>query len=437
MSAPSGKPIIGIDLLPAAVEAVSLYVHIPFCSSRCNYCDFYFETTRSPRVIQATLERILEEAEFLLSAMGRPTLRSVYFGGGTPSIVPPPLLDAFLSRFTAIVFQTPVLPGLEWTFEANPESVDERLLEILLRHGINRLSLGVQSFNDGLLQALTRRADGERVRSALRAVKSVRRGVEQFGLNIDLITGIPRQTREQVRSDVKEAVDSGVDHFSVYSLTIEEHTPLKQAIDKKIRRLPTPSQQDGLWLCARDAIQAAGFEWYEISNFARPGRRSQHNIGYWRLEPYLGVGPGGVSTIRVSEGNGTSARPVRLTNPNLFIYSSQFDRDWHHEVEELGPQALLFEHFITGLRTSMGVSLGRLERIFAVDLAELWRERLDKWVSDGITARGALRSDDPTLLLTPRARLALDHYLLEIESWIEALPELPPPAWPLQGAGAS
>ena len=133
-------------------------------------------------------------------------------------------------------------------------------------------------------------------------------------MNVDLITGIPGQTEEMVRSDVTSALDFGADHFSVYSLTVEEHTALKQALDADVRRMPPPERQDGLWFAARDAIVAAGFEWYEISNFALPGRRSEHNLGYWRLEPYLGLGPGGVSIFAAAGPALAAACPTRLAD---------------------------------------------------------------------------------------------------------------------------
>lgn len=428
---PPGRSV-GVDLLPTTIEDVSVYVHVPFCSSRCNYCDFSFETTRSPRVIQATLDRTIEEAEFFLSSMGRPRVRTLYVGGGTPSVIPPGLLDRFLSKLRSVCFDDPArdTKGIEWTFEANPESMNTELLEVLLHHGVNRLSLGIQSFEDDLLRALTRRADRATARTALRHVDAARRRTGRLRLNIDLLTGIPGQTETMVRSDVKNALDFNVDHFSVYSLTVEERTPLKQALDGKLQRMPSPAGQDSLWFAARDLITASGFDWYEISNFALPGYRSEHNLGYWKLRPYLGLGPGGVSTIPMAAKDAAEPRPVRLTNPNLFVYGSRFDRTWHHEAEPLDARSFLFEHFITGLRTSDGVSLRSLEGIFGVELSSEWENELDGWVVKEVAEAEPLEGSDRRILLTPAARLALDRHLLEIESWIEKLQGLPPPRWP-------
>jgi len=437
---------VGRELIPARLPSVSVYVHIPFCSSRCNYCDFYFETTHSPGVIDATLDRILEEAGYFSDAMGRPRVRSLYFGGGTPSIVPPALLDRFLARLRE---HLPAIAGsaaggdVECTFEANPESVTPELLDVLVRNGVNRISLGVQSFHDSLLRTLTRRADRSAVLAALETIGRTRDRVGKLQLNVDLITGIPGQSRAMIHADIETALSFGADHFSIYSLTVEKHTPLRQALDSGVRRMPPPELQDDLWLDAQRKVREVGFEWYEVSNFARTGKRSEHNLCYWRLEPYLGLGPGGVSTIPLVPSEGGAPLVARLTNPNLFVYGSRLDRSWHHEIEPLPPRALLFEHFITGLRTSDGVSLERLEGIFGVDIGERWREHLERWIAQGVVEPAALalsrpgsgRGDPPDLgrrrlLLTESARLTLDRHLLEIDEWIDELGELPPPRWP-------
>ena len=442
MPKPPAAPFVGVDLHPVPVTSLSVYVHIPFCSSRCNYCDFYFETTRSPRVIAATLERIIEEAEYFMEMTDHPRIVSLYFGGGTPSVVPPALLDSFLERLRSVLrLDEPSAAAgphearardrrIEATFEATPESMSDELVEVLRRRGINRVSLGVQSFDDRSLRALTRRADRAKVVAALERLRDARLGAERFRLNVDLITGIPGQTAKMVEDDVEAAAAFGVDHFSVYSLTVEEHTPLKQALDKGIRTMPQPARQDDLWLDAKAAIVERGFSWYEISNFARPGCRSEHNLGYWRLDPYLGLGPGAVSTIPMvrAASDAAAPSPVRLTNPNLFIYASRLDRKWQHRAEELAASSFLFEHFITGLRTDEGVSLGHLERIAGLDLAERWKNELGQWKRDGVADAKSL--DAGRLVLTPRGRLALDRHLLEIDDWIDALGPLAPARWP-------
>ena len=431
---------VGANLLPASLSETSVYVHIPFCSSRCNYCDFYFETGRSPRVMAAVLDRIIEEAEYFLAAMGHPRIPSIYFGGGTPSVVPPVLLEGFLDRFCSLLFPSGRPAGEErpeWTFEANPESVTPELVEVLARAGVSRISLGVQSFRDELLAALTRRADGRTVTKALTLLDDAARGRIPH-LNIDLMTGIPGQSIPTLEADIERATEFHPDHFSLYSLTVEERTPLKQAVERGTARPVSPEGEESLWLAARDRLEAGGYEWYEISNFALPGCRSRHNSSYWRLDPYLGLGPGAVSTLPMRETDRDraggepdgQAAPFRLTNPNLFVYASRIDRSWNHMVEPLSSRAFLFDHFLTGLRTSEGVSLGRLESIFDIDLRKVLSAQLEKWRRVGYLDEAMLDGEEKRLRLSPAARLLLDLRLIEVSEWIDSLALPPTPRWP-------
>lgn len=425
-------PKVGLSLFPISLPATSVYVHIPFCASRCNYCDFYFETGHSPRVMAAVLNRILEEAEFFLPAMGHPRIRSIYFGGGTPSVIPPELLETFLDRFRCLLFPDGQPSGEgrpEWTFEANPESVTAELVQVLAHAGVSRISLGVQSFRDELLAALTRRADSRTVRKALTLLTDATTRTPIPHLNIDLITGIPGQSLAALKGDIEQALQFRPDHFSLYSLTVEEHTPLKQAVERGAARPVSADREESMWLAARERLETDGYEWYEISNFALPGCRSAHNSSYWRMEPYLGLGPGAVSTLPMHKGDGRPA-PYRLTNPNLFIYASQLDRSWNHGVEPLSSSALLFDHFLTGLRTSEGVSLERLASIFGLPLRDALIDRLQEWRRSGYLDGATLDGEGSRLRLLPEARLLLDLRLIEVSSWIDSLSLPPVPLWP-------
>jgi len=430
---------VGLDLFPLPLREIRVYVHIPFCSSRCSYCDFYFETGRSPRVMSAILDRIVEEAEYFLRVMGFPRVRSVYFGGGTPSVIPPPLLERFLGRLRRALFAGALQAGdaahgegssvpedaQEWTFEANPESIGPELLAVLSGAGISRISLGVQSFRDDLLRSLTRRADRRSVVRAMTLLGEPAFKQKVPHLNIDLITGIPGQSRAMVDADVASALEFVPDHFSVYSLTIEEHTPLKQAVARGSVRFPKSGRADLLWLSARDKLVAAGYEWYEISNFALPDCRSLHNSAYWRLEPYLGLGPGAVSTLPMSfTGPGRrdpSSGAVRLTNPNLFVYGSRFEQSWHHAVEHLSARDLLLEQFMVGLRTSDGVSLDRIRSVFSLDLLGQHGALVEEWRTRRLIDDAAVAEPQGRLVLRPKARLLLDTHLIEVGAWIDSL----------------
>jgi len=436
----SPTPTLKLDrtLFLRPVRSLSLYVHIPFCSSRCRYCDFYFETGWSPRVMRRTLDRIVEEAGYFFETLGRPRIDTIYFGGGTPSVVPPRELDDFLGRLRgALALGSGDCAPVEWSFEMNPESVSPELLAVLRDRGVTRLSLGVQSFQDPLLRFLTRRATRERVNEALDLIGGLPARSRFAHLNVDLIAGIPGQTAAMVADDLERALSYGPDHLSVYSLTVEERTPLAQMVARGQAHPLSPERQESLWFAARDGLVARGFEHYEVSNFALPGGHSLHNAAYWRLDPYVGLGPGAVSTLPASveaatEGLTASRQGcvARLTNPNLFVYSSAFDPTWNHEVELLSPRSLLIEHFLTGLRTAEGVSLRRIEGIFGVDLAEQWKGALAEWGARGAIEPAALHQPVPRLALTQTERLLLDRFLLEIDRLVDGLGPLSIAQWP-------
>ncbi|WP_455383006.1 radical SAM family heme chaperone HemW [Salinispira pacifica] len=422
------------ELALQPLSSVSVYVHIPFCGSRCRYCDFHFETTRSRQIMQSVLEGILIEAESSMRLLGGPRIRSVYFGGGTPSLLPPDLLANFLPRFRRILRIDPA-DAMEWSFEANPETTGDELLSVLASHGVNRLSIGVQSFHNRLLHELGRRADRSTALLALKRAADHSAAIPH--LNIDLMTGVPGQSARDVREDVRTALDFPVDHISLYSLTVESRTPLAQAVGTRAQLLPEESMQERLWIAAARKIERSGFDWYEVSNFAREAGRSLHNLGYWALEPYLGLGPGAVSTLPAAGSHAAGRRngPVRWRNPGLFLYRPRSPEtvvnDLRRDVEVIAPTDFLLEHFITGLRTPSGVRLQRIRNIFGeaadglLPLIERWEERgllTENWVSK--------REE---IALVPDERLRLDRHLVELARQVDQLALAGPVAWPWPG----
>ncbi len=422
---------------PLPLSDVSVYVHIPFCTSRCRYCDFYFETGWSPRVLGRTLDRIVEEAASFMEAANRPRVTTLYVGGGTPSVIPPRLLDDFLVRLREAL-RTGARGPDEWTFEANPESLGGELLAVLGGNGVTRISLGAQTFQDPLLRFLTRRASRETVLASLARIAAGRDGERIPHLNVDLMTGVPGQTEAMTLEDISLAMEFRPDHLSVYSLTVEERTPLFQMVARGDARMPARETQESIWFSARDRLVELGFDHYEISNFALPGARSRHNLAYWRLAPYLGLGPGAVSTIPgLLDGPlGEGERPLgagepgvlRLKNPNLFAYGSERAPGRGRAIEALSGAEFLLEHFLSGLRTSEGVSLDRIERVFAVDLAAAWRAPIERWEAAGriLSAPAGARR----IVLGEASRMLLDPFLVEIAELIDGLGPLRVARWP-------
>ncbi len=279
-----------------------LYVHVPLCRSRCRYCDFHTRVARGPD----EPERVASALGTALSAwysipVGRAPLQTLYVGGGTPTVLGP--------HVAGLVAHAADLAGLEAgaevTVEANPDSVDRALLEALAGAGVTRVSLGVQSLDDGTLRWLGRRHDAEAARRAMRAIASS--GVD---LAVDLMAGVPGDRTEALLSAIDEAVDAGAVHVSVYPLAVEDGTPLGAACRSGVEEWPDEdAAADGL-IAASARLAAAGFERYEIASHALPGHRSRHNLAYWTGRPYLGVGAGAHGML-----DGDQARALGLLGP--------------------------------------------------------------------------------------------------------------------------
>jgi oxygen-independent coproporphyrinogen-3 oxidase len=333
------------------IPALNLYIHIPFCTSRCSYCNFYFITSRSQRIYQKILDTILIESREWFVRLGEPSIKTVYFGGGTPSIIPPAMLADFLEEFRNI-WQINTRELREWTFECNPESLSRELTQVLSKNHVTRLSMGVQSFQDPMLQTLGRRASASDVTRGMQVLNS---HWASKRWNLDLITGIPGQSSDLLRDDLQQAFNYDPKHISLYSLTIEEDTPLSQAIEHG--ELPPPDQEesDELWLQAKDFIEAQGLMHYEASNFSVEGHEALHNRAVWDLEPYLGLGPGAVSTLP----SGPTAK--RITRGSVFNYGKS-----HEEIiiETLSKTDYMKDHLLAGLRTRKGFNEYRFREKF-------------------------------------------------------------------------
>jgi len=404
----------------AALSSVSLYVHIPFCTSRCRYCSFYFETGWSPRIMTQLLDTMLRQSHELRQALfpGRQAnVHTVYIGGGTPSVVPPAMLDNFLMQFCA-VWELTAQPPIEFAFEANPESLSQELLAVLARHGVSRISMGVQSLSEQALQLLGRRAGNAEVTKAATLVAAARRdGSWRGSVNMDLITGIPGQTPQSIVHDLEFMIGAGADHVSVYSLTVEPDTALEQLFELGLAQ-PVPAEQhESLWESAEALLASRGFVNYEVSNFARPGFESRHNLAYWSLHPYAGIGPGAVGTLAI-RGN-TGLIPVRLTNPKLFEYSRPSQHESWYEVEYPSPGEFFTDHLLTGLRTNQGVSRAKLVKIFGLQAHNVLDLLVSYWTAKAVLAENKPNNSE-SICFSMQGRLILDPLLTDSLAELES-----------------
>lgn len=317
----------------------SLYIHIPFCKRLCGYCDFFktMSLSHKPEVLQRIALEMAERAPMLEGT----TLKTIYFGGGTPTVCTPDELGSLLLAAREI-FDCPEVE--EVTVEANPDDLTEEYLEGLRRVGINRLSIGIQSFRDEDLTFMNRR------HNAQEAVKAVRRARKAGfdNISIDLIYGLEGVTLEEWRYSVERAVELGVEHISAYHLTIEENTLFgKRGVGTAPEEL---SDREYEVLC--EVLREAGYEHYEISNFALPGRGSRHNSAYWRGTPYLGLGPGAHSF------DGKQTRSWNIPSIKSYLEGRSL------ESETLSPKERYEEVVMVSLRTKEGVDLGQIETQF-------------------------------------------------------------------------
>lgn len=316
-----------------------LYVHIPFCAQACTYCDFHFTTALGDRDRMA--KALLTELRHALPDWSDAPFETLYFGGGTPSVMPPEAL----ARFAGVLRREGLWAVREWTVEANPEDLTAPYLDALLEAGVQRLSIGVQSFQADVLTWMRRIHGVDKAEHAVRL--AAERGFEH--LSLDLIYGVPVGEADRWERDLDIALDLPVDHLSAYILTAEPKTLYGHQLEQG-RLSPPPDDRvlaEYATLCER--TQSAGFEHYEVSNFARPGGRSQHNSAYWNGTPYLGIGPGAHSHRNDERWwNGRSnARYMDLADAGQL--------DDQRGREHLTAKDRFNEALMTGLRRTEGV----------------------------------------------------------------------------------
>ena len=375
-------------------ESVSLYIHIPFCRAKCAYCSFNsyqgLEHLKAPYV-QALVREI--EGYFQPDKLKAITM---YFGGGTPSLLS---LEQLAELLAASSRAFRIEEGSEITLEANPGTIDLLYLKGLRKLGVNRLSLGVQSLDDRTLCILGR-------------IHSAREALEAYGMarqagfsniNLDLIYSLPTQTLVQWEDTLRRAILLEPDHLSLYPLTLEEDTPLAQRVARGELPFPDEDLAADMYLLAEEMLDAAGYEHYEISNWARmlPGcscgelgyLASRHNLTYWRNEPYLGFGAGAHSYFGAQ-------RYYNALSPAEYIVRLESGRSPQVGVEEIGEALEMAETMIMGLRLLEGIDKGIFQRRFGQDLMKTYGEEIEELIELGL-----IEMEGERMKLTPRGRL--------------------------------
>ncbi len=388
-------------------DPFSLYVHIPFCTAKCGYCDFN-SYAGNEHLIPSYSGALIKEAQLWRKATAGRTVSTVFFGGGTPSLTP---LEEMASVMEGLRSSFDIAEDAEISLEANPNSIDEPHLSGLLDLGFNRLSIGVQSFHDEELKALDRLHSAAEAGEAFRAA----RAAGFSNISIDLIFGLPEQEIASWQESVEEALALGPDHISLYALTVEQGTPLARDVARGRTPSPDPDAQADQYEWTEDRLEEAAFEHYEISNWAKPGFQCAHNLTYWRCREYLGLGAGAHSYL-----DGVRFAVAALPTKYLELVDESWESlDAGGEMkmrqvvsgETITPELGMADTLILGLRLTEGVSLAAFRERFGVDACERFEEELKEpfehrlvELADGnlrLTRRGRLLGNEVFVRLLP------------------------------------
>ncbi len=360
---------------PLAADTVALYLHIPFCRQKCPYCDF-FSVSRNPQALAAYPDQLLRQLE--LARRGDFPLdpfASVFFGGGTPSLLPPEAVAAILAHARELYG---IAPGAEISLEANPGTLSPDKLEGYLNAGINRLSLGVQSLRPEQLRALGRLHTPEEALKALHWARAA--GFSNIGA--DLMFGLPGERTEELLEDLEAILAQGPEHLSLYGLTVEEGTPFQHRHRRGELLLPEEETTAEMFLAAHQVLQTAGYSHYEISNYALPGRECRHNLHYWRRRGYLGIGAGAHAFHPAGWGE-RRAVPNDLADYRRCIEAGE---DPSRPLETFSREEAMAETLYLGLRTREGVAEEAFRARFGVGVAQAFPAAVAK-IGERLTLR--------------------------------------------------
>lgn len=390
----------------------SLYIHIPFCVHKCPYCDFntYAVTSIPEKDYTAALLCELDFRAAEIDWRGR-SVQTIYFGGGTPSLFSASAIGKVISH---VARSFPVSHNIEISLEANPGTVTSESLSSFRAAGVNRLSIGAQSFSPELLQALGRQHGPEQIEAAVNSAQSA--GFKNF--NLDLIYGIPGQTVAGLRHDLAYALKLEPTHISAYGLTIEKGTPFFVSYKKGLLKLPKEDHVIAMMEELNGFLEICGLHRYEISNFARTGYEARHNMAYWNGDDYLGLGAGAHSFVRSSGAGEPSKRWSNFAFPAKYIkecLSHGQSVGWH---EALNRADEVFEFFFLGLRKTDGVSSSQFRAKFGATISEIYPERVKM-----LTEQGLLEWRGEYLALTSKGLLLSDSVIEEFTTAERPLPE--------------
>ena len=363
-----------------------IYIHIPFCKSKCAYCNFFSLASESK--INDYVEALKKEIVLRKNYLGGETVKTIYFGGGTPSLLSVKNIEEILELLNK---NYEIVSSPEITLEINPDTIDREKMSSLKKIGVNRMSVGIQSFDDEDLRYLGRRHDSRHAMLVLEDLKQT----DFEKITLDLIYGMPTLTEEKWNKNLDIFFSTGITHLSAYALTVEPKTILGQRIEKG--ELQSVSEEETIrhYNILVERTKENGFEHYEISNFAKEGFRSQHNSIYWRDEKYLGLGPSAHSY------DGKS-RQWNISNLTKYIQLVG-DAELFYEKEILSTEDKFNEYVMTSLRTSWGCDIDKIERDYGKSYAHHFLKNIKKYLENG-----EMLKENNTYFLSEEGKLFAD-----------------------------
>ena len=368
-----------------------IYVHVPYCKVKCHYCDFHFSTNLQSK--ERLLNAMQKEIQLQASLLEDEEVETIYFGGGTPSILEATeivhLLSTIQSNFN-------ITSNPEITLEGNPDDLSITKLHELKNIGINRLSIGIQSFNDDILTFMNRAHESsEAISSVINAKKA---GFEN--ITIDLIYGVPEQFMETWQNDIKQFLNLDVPHLSAYCLTIEKNTVFGHLHQKNELNLPDDELSLQQFKYLVKELEKNGIEQYEISNFSKSGWHSKHNSAYWLNENYIGIGPSAHSYIN-------QKRSWNIANNYKYIHALENNEEFY-ETEHLSQLDLFNEHILTRIRTKWGIEFDKLQQL----LPEKFKDFMNK--IETFESRGWISIEENKAYLTREGKFLSDYITAEL-----------------------
>ncbi|WP_073184320.1 radical SAM family heme chaperone HemW [Anaerosphaera aminiphila] len=364
---------------------LSIYIHIPFCESRCYYCDFYSSVFNS-EIVEKYFSHLNIEIEKYGEFLEDKIIDTIFIGGGTPSSVNPKYISNILNKIKSL---STISKDCEITIELNPNSIDENKIETYLDSNINRFSMGAQSFNNDILKTIGR---NHRESDIFNSVNLLHK-YNIKNISLDLMLALPNQSMRDVQLSIEHINKLELSHISYYSLILEDGTILKKMHDKNSLNFPSEELDRKMYHYILNSLDNLGYKQYEISNFAKPGYQSRHNLNYWKLNNYLGLGVSSHSNI-------DNVRFYNFSNFNKHFKALSEDNFPIEDSENLSIKDRINEFTIMGLRLNSGVNINEINKRFKIDFREYYREEIQKNIDHNL-----IYIEDNSVVLT---KLGLD-----------------------------